>query len=146
MFSWQRDNHLIMPISNAEIISNKAKATVAPYRYSIAFFVPQLCTVDKITLFVGPGVKLIITEAIEEVKVVLFQQLMITQYIKKDVRFMRTAPFAGFSCYLTSYSFNAYRILCRQLPHTPGLRFNHFIEAGFFVVDLFIKLAGDFPG
>jgi hypothetical protein len=55
----------------AEIESNIPKAIVAPYVNSIAFFVPKLCTVDNITIFVGPGVN-----------------VTITQYIKKDVIFI----------------------------------------------------------
>jgi hypothetical protein len=46
----------------AEIISNKPNAIVAPYVYSIAFFVPQLFTVDNITIFVGPGVTVTIIQ------------------------------------------------------------------------------------
>jgi hypothetical protein len=45
-----------------EIASKQAKAIVAPYVYSIAFFVPELCTVDKITILVGPGVNVTIKQ------------------------------------------------------------------------------------
>jgi hypothetical protein len=60
-----------MAFNPAEMISNAPKAIIDPYTYSIAFFVPKLCTVDNITMFVGPGVK-----------------VTIMQYIKKDVKFM----------------------------------------------------------
>lgn len=56
----------------AEMTSNNPKAIVAPYVYSIAFFVPKLFTVDKMTMFVGPGVN-----------------VTIKQYSNKDVVFMR---------------------------------------------------------
>jgi hypothetical protein len=69
----------------AEITSNTPKAIVAPYVYSNAFFGPKLCTVDNMTILVGPGVK-----------------VTIKQYIKKDVIFMRKTPFKVISWNYTS--------------------------------------------
>jgi hypothetical protein len=69
----------------AEITSNRPKAIVAPYVYSMAFFVPILWTVDNMTILVGPGVK-----------------VTIKQYIKKDVIFMRKTPFKVISSNYTS--------------------------------------------
>ncbi|MNN40268.1 hypothetical protein D3C81_1543370 [compost metagenome] len=48
--------------NKAEITSNKPKPIVAPYVYFIAFLVPELCTVDRMMIFVGPGVKVAITQ------------------------------------------------------------------------------------
>ena len=53
---------IIIVFSSADITSNKPKPIVAPYEYCIAFFAPKLCTMDNMTIFVGPGVKVAIIQ------------------------------------------------------------------------------------
>ena len=46
----------------AEEASSKANAAVAPQTYRIAFRGPKFCTAANITILVGPGVKVTITQ------------------------------------------------------------------------------------
>ncbi|MNG38885.1 hypothetical protein D3C84_1267450 [compost metagenome] len=46
----------------AETTRSKPKPIVAPYENIIAFFAPAFFTVDKIKIFVGPGVNVAIKQ------------------------------------------------------------------------------------
>ncbi|MNW06677.1 hypothetical protein D3C71_2031220 [compost metagenome] len=48
--------------SRAEAASRRPKASVAPNTYFIAFFAPDCCTADRITILVGPGVNVTMTQ------------------------------------------------------------------------------------
>ncbi|MNW08508.1 hypothetical protein D3C71_2052990 [compost metagenome] len=60
--------------SRAEAASSRPKASVAPHTYFMACFRLLCWTVERMTILVGPGVK-----------------VTTTQYTRKAVRFMRTS-------------------------------------------------------